>query len=94
MAKGDPASSEDEGDNGSANQDGLKDLVSLIVGVAHAVSQRREEGKATANDERKATDSGPDPTRLWCWCRNRLTLWLCFFWCHIHAALETPNVEG
>lgn len=71
MAKRDPARAEDERENGSANQNGLKDGVSLIVRVAHAVRQRRKEGKTAPEHERETTEAGAEPTSRRCWFRAR-----------------------
>ena len=91
VAKGDPAGTNDEGDNESANHNRLSVRCSLIVGVLHAGSKRRQERKSTADDKHEATESSADPALLWCWGRNLLTLWLYVFWFHIQGALETPN---
>ena len=87
VAKGDPAGTEDEGEDGSAHQDGLKHAVAG-AGVAHAVSQTEEEGDTTTKDEREAAEPRADPALLWGRCRNRFTAGLWVFWFHLHGAVR------
>lgn len=86
VAEGEPAGTEDEGEDGSADQDGLKPVVAA-AGVAQAVSPTEEEGDATTKDEREADEPGGEPALLWGRCWNRFTAGLGVFWFHLYGAV-------